>query len=70
MLFLDLFYNKKKEMNRGEDDDIRTPDTSRSNSINEDEERPSVPPPPPPTEEITQSESSPPSNYRQFNLFS
>ncbi|CAF0867248.1 unnamed protein product [Rotaria sordida] len=46
-------------MERDEDDDIPTPNTSRSNSINEDEEKPSSSPLPPPDEETIQSESSP-----------
>jgi hypothetical protein len=56
-------------MDKGEDDDIRTPDTSRSNSINEDEGISSVSSVPPPAEAIIQSESSPPSKYRPVNLF-
>ncbi|CAF2467475.1 unnamed protein product [Rotaria sp. Silwood2] len=46
-------------MERDEDDDIPTPNTSRSNSINEDEEKPSLPPTSLPAEETIQSESSP-----------
>jgi hypothetical protein len=53
-------------MERDEDDDIRTPSTSRSNSINEDEERPASTSPLPPDEETIEPESSPSSRYQQF----
>jgi len=46
-------------MEKIRDDDIRTPSTSRSNSINDEEERPS------PTEEKVQTESSSPSRCKQ-----
>lgn len=51
-------------MNTNEDDDIATPSTSRSSSINELEERPSILiTPPTPIEEINHPESSLISKY-------
>jgi len=53
-------------MERIRDDDIRTPSTSRSNSINDEEERPSSPLPPSSlTEENVQTEPSSPSRCKQ-----
>ncbi len=53
-------------MERGKEDDIRTPSTSRSNSINDDENEPSSPLPSPLNEETVHTESSPPSRFKQF----
>jgi hypothetical protein len=53
-------------MDRERDDYIQTPSTSRSNSINEEEERSSSPlPTHSPTEETDQAESSSPSRWKQ-----
>lgn len=68
-------------MEKTEDDYIPTPSTSRSNSFDEGDERPSLPPPLPPTEETGQSESTPLRkskickfisyySYRKFSLLS
>ncbi|CAF1029948.1 unnamed protein product [Rotaria sp. Silwood1] len=55
-------------MERGEDDDIPTPSTSRSNSISEDEEKPSLPSSSLPAEETIQSESSPTKDDTSSNV--
>ena len=56
-------------MAKVDDDDIPTPSTSRSNSINEDEEDPTLPPSSAPTEGTNQSKSFPISKHISFCLF-
>ncbi len=54
-------------MEKSGDDDIRTPSTSRSNSINEDEDRSSSRLSLPLVEKRVQPESSPPSRCKQLS---